>query len=97
VTTTKRLVSRTEFELLQQQIADLKAQLASLVPVSKTAPEPKISEDLITVIAAALAAYLGKRATIKFVRTIGDENLAWQNYGRASISGSHRLNTVRGW
>ena len=90
-------VSRAEFEGLQQEIADLKTQIQALLAASKKSAEPKISEDLITVIAAAVAAYIGKKATIRFIRRVADETAVWQEYGRTSISGSHALPQVRGW
>lgn len=95
--TEDRTVSRAEFEALQEEIADLRAQIQGLLATSKKPGEPKISEDLIAVIAATIAAYLGKKATIRFIRRAGDETAVWQEYGRASISGSHALPKTRGW
>jgi methylmalonyl-CoA carboxyltransferase large subunit len=97
IATDDKTVTRSEFEALQQQIEELKAQVASLLAASKGPAVPKISDDTIAVIAAAVAAYVGKKATIKFVRTVSDESGAWQTYGRANISGSHALPRTRGW
>jgi hypothetical protein len=44
-----------------------------------------------------VAAYLGKRATIRYVRRIHDESAAWRNQGRVSIAGSHQMPRTSGW
>jgi methylmalonyl-CoA carboxyltransferase large subunit len=90
-------VSRCEFEALEQQVRELKAQIASLMSVGSSAVESGISDDVMIAIAAAVAAYLGKKATIKFIRSGNGGSVAWQNYGRASISGSHALSRTRAW
>jgi methylmalonyl-CoA carboxyltransferase large subunit len=91
-------VGRSEFEALVREIAELRAQIAGLSASAKKPPEPKVSDELITVIVAAVAAYLGKKATVRFIRKANsDESNAWQGYGRASISGSHALPKLRGW
>ncbi len=51
-------------------------------------PEP-ISEDILLVIAAAVAAYLGERAHIRIVRLAPSH--AWAQQGRVSIQASHQL------
>jgi methylmalonyl-CoA carboxyltransferase 12S subunit len=63
-------------------------------PVSAPAPaaaqkaEP-VSEEIMLVIAAAVAAYLGERAHIRVVRLVPSH--AWAQQGRVSIQASHRL------
>jgi methylmalonyl-CoA carboxyltransferase large subunit len=53
------------------------------------APSEPISEELMLVIAAAVAAYLGERAHIRVVRLVSSQN--WAQQGRVSIQASHRL------
>jgi methylmalonyl-CoA carboxyltransferase 12S subunit len=48
-----------------------------------------ISEELILVIGAAVAAYLGKRASVRQIRLLG--SAAWAQQGRATIQASHIL------
>ena len=62
-------------------------------PQPERAPEPvveeAISEEILIVISAAVAAYLGERAHIRQVRLI--RTGAWAQEGRVSIQASHRL------
>jgi methylmalonyl-CoA carboxyltransferase large subunit len=58
------------------------------VPVAAPKEEP-ISEEIMLVIAAAVAAYLGERAHIRVVRLLPSN--AWSQQGRVSIQASHRL------
>ena len=86
---------------LQSKIATLEARIQQLehpapvpapVPVAKPAPAPQppeISEEVMLVIAAAVAAYLGERAHIRVVRLASSN--AWAQQGRVSIQASHRL------
>jgi methylmalonyl-CoA carboxyltransferase large subunit len=90
-------VTREEFEALSRQVIELRAQLAELAARAAIPVDAKISEDLVTVLAAAVAAFLGKRATIKFVRRVQPETGAWLDHGRATIVASHRMPHMRGW
>ncbi|MDX2154099.1 MAG: hypothetical protein SFV54_25390 [Bryobacteraceae bacterium] len=62
-------------------------------PVAAPAPQPSptepISEEILLVISAAVAAFLGDRAHIRSVRLISSR--AWAQEGRVSIQASHRL------
>ena len=58
---------------------------AAPVPV---APAP-ITEDLVLVITAAVAAFLGERAHVRQIRLISSS--AWAQQGRVSVQASHRL------
>ncbi|MCG9895430.1 MAG: hypothetical protein MH204_08150 [Fimbriimonadaceae bacterium] len=84
-------VTRAEFEELKAQIAELKALLKG------ADVEEGIPDDHMVAISAALAAYLGKRATIKFVRRKFTPGDSWRSQGRVSVAGSHRLEKTRGW
>jgi hypothetical protein len=75
---------RSEVEALRKEVAQLK----------KATPE--ISEETLSIIAAAVAAYLGERATVHFVRRIGEED-PWLAHGRATVVAQHKLPSTRGW
>ena len=81
---------------LQAKIAELEARIQEIEhpkPASTPAPQPPkeeaISEEIMLVIAAAVAAYLGERAHIRVVRLAPSH--AWAQQGRVSIQASHRL------
>jgi methylmalonyl-CoA carboxyltransferase large subunit len=81
---------------LQAKIAELEARIEELEhpqPAAAPAPQPPkeepISEEIMLVIAAAVAAYLGERAHIRVVRLAPSH--AWAQQGRVSIQASHRL------
>jgi methylmalonyl-CoA carboxyltransferase 12S subunit len=62
------------------------------VPAAAKVPEPRpepISEEILLVISAAVAAFLGERAHIRQVRLISSP--FWAIHGRASIQASHKL------
>jgi len=48
-----------------------------------------ISEELVLVISAAIAAFLGKKPRIRQIHLLGHE--AWAQQGRVMIQASHRL------
>jgi methylmalonyl-CoA carboxyltransferase large subunit len=88
---------------LEARIAQLE-QPQKIAPAAKQADPPvpaaapaqataavseSISEELMLVIAAAVAAYLGERAHIRVVRLVSSHN--WAQQGRVSIQASHRL------
>jgi methylmalonyl-CoA carboxyltransferase large subunit len=92
-------------EALRQEVARLGQRVAALEtaagqsrsvpasPPSSTAPpavvkEP-ISEEILAVLAAAVAAYLGKKAPIRQIRLISSH--AWAQQGRVTIQASHNL------
>jgi methylmalonyl-CoA carboxyltransferase 12S subunit len=60
------------------------AAIAGAQPVA----EEEISEEILSVIAAAVAAFLGLRARVRQVRLRRSE--AWAQQGRVSIMASHR-------
>src|SRR5262249_12450982 len=63
------------------------------VPEKK--PEPAgLSEELILVISAASAAFLGKKAPIRQIRLPG--SAAWAQEGRVTIQASHALSAHHG-
>jgi methylmalonyl-CoA carboxyltransferase large subunit len=57
--------------------------------VAPTAPAPReeISPEIVMVISAAIAAFMGKRPHIRQIRLIGSDT--WAQQGRVSIMASH--------
>jgi methylmalonyl-CoA carboxyltransferase large subunit len=67
------------------------APAASVAPAPpRAAPEPheEIGEEILMVIAASVAAFLGERAHVRQVRLVASE--AWAQQGRVSVMASHR-------
>jgi methylmalonyl-CoA carboxyltransferase large subunit len=62
-------------------------------PVPAPAPAPGISDELVTIIGAAIAAYLGKKAHVRQIRLLG--SAAWAQQGRVTVQASHRLEIDR--
>lgn len=58
------------------------------VPPPTAAPHEEVTEEILLVISAAVAAFLGERAHIRQVRLLGSE--AWAQQGRVSVMASHR-------
>jgi methylmalonyl-CoA carboxyltransferase large subunit len=67
-----------------------KAPIVTPVPA---APEPQeISEEVLVVIAAAVAAFMGKKARIRHTRLVQpSEANAWAQQGRVFVQASHNL------
>ncbi len=93
-----------QIEALQRQIEALTSRLAQIegygpqaapqtVATQATAvPAPEeegITEELLMAIAAAVSAYLGKRAPIRQIRLLSSQT--WAQQGRAYIQASHRI------
>jgi methylmalonyl-CoA carboxyltransferase large subunit len=88
---------QAKLEALEAQNQELEARIQELehptpppakAPVTAPKEEP-ISEEIMLIIAAAVAAYLGERAHIRVVRLVPSN--AWAQQGRVSIQASHRL------
>jgi methylmalonyl-CoA carboxyltransferase large subunit len=70
--------------------AEVKPAAAEQKPTILTEPKKtEISEEELTAISAALAAYLGVRVHIKRIRLLSSP--AWAQQGRVYIQASHRL------
>lgn len=66
------------------------AEPAPVVSTGRDSPlEAGIDPQVLTVIAAAVAAYLGERAHVKQVRLIGSHE--WGRQGRVNVQASHAL------
>jgi hypothetical protein len=86
-------VSRAEFDALLLELRDVKKRLDEFE--SKLPASDGLSDETAQVIAAAVAAYIGKRATIRVIRKVGDSD-QWSLQGRAALQGSHAMPRTRG-
>jgi methylmalonyl-CoA carboxyltransferase large subunit len=96
---------RRELSRLGERVAALEGGVAPPVPViappvpkaSPVAPPAparpvaaeELGDELILIISAAIAAFLGKRPHIRQIRLIG--SAAWAQQGRVTIQASHAL------
>lgn len=87
-------------EAVRRELAELGERVAALErragPAVAPAPAPPatpaaegLSEETVLVIAAAVAAFLGKKAPIRQIRLLG--SAAWAQQGRVTIQASHAL------
>jgi methylmalonyl-CoA carboxyltransferase large subunit len=88
-------------DALRHEFAKLSARVAALEAASNSPPSPLatttpvapvaegLSEELVLVISAAIAAYLGKKAPIRQIRVLG--TAGWAQQGRITIQASHVL------
>jgi len=96
---------RRELSRLNERVTALEA---SAPPLRLVTPESRsllpthvpihaageLSEELILVLGAAVAAYLGKKAHVRQVRLIG--TLPWAQQGRVTIQASHTVRSRTG-
>jgi len=86
-------MSETKDTVASDTVADLKALVAELTARVQTLEEqaaqrhPEVGEDVLLAIAAACAAYLGKRATVKQVHL--RRGSTWAAQARAAAQQSH--------
>ena len=85
---------RREVARLNQRVAALEeaagsSNLAVSQPPARAPAAEGLSEDLVLVISAAVAAFLGKKAHVRQIRLLG--SAAWAHQGRATIQASHAL------
>ena len=94
---------REELARLQERIARLEGaavpEPAVPSPAPQAAPKPapvaeEIPEEIVLVLSAAIAAFLGKRARIRQIRLLG--SAAWAQQGRVSIQASHHIAVQHG-
>ncbi len=92
---------------IQAELAKLGARVAALESAglaessrrspSAAAPPPQgsepLSEEVVLVLGAAVAAFLGKKAHIRGIQLLGSS--AWAQQGRVAIQASHALNSSR--
>jgi methylmalonyl-CoA carboxyltransferase 12S subunit len=89
---------RKEVARLGERVAALEAGRGAPVPPASgmqaagTAAPPQdqgVSEEILLVISAAIAAFLGKKAPIRQIRLLRSD--AWAQQGRTTIQASHTL------
>ena len=90
---------REEVAKLQERIARLEgraaAEPAALAPApAPAAAEEDIPEEIVLVLSAAIAAFVGMRPRIRQIRLLG--SAAWAQQGRVSIQASHHLDVQHG-
>lgn len=87
---------------LRDEVSRLGKRLAALesagsrpaAPPLAAPPKPEeMNEELMLIISAAVAAYLGVQPRIRQVRLIG--STTWSQHGRATIQASHAITTAR--
>ncbi len=85
-----------ELALLRERVTALETTLAvkpapapaqAAQPVQS--PQEEISEEIVMVLSAAIAAFLGKKAPVRQIRLLG--SAAWAQQGRVTIQASHNL------
>lgn len=79
-------------ERLRAEVARLGERVAVLEAAHAAAPAlgPGVSPELISIISASIAAYLGVKPRIKQIRLVG--GASWAQQGRVTIQASHALN-----
>ena len=75
---------------LAAQAPMAQAAAAGPAPVQPDKAADEFSEELLLVLSAAVAAYLGKRPHIRAIRLLGSS--AWAQQGRVFVQASHQLN-----
>ena len=91
---------RQELARLGERVAVLEAAVGTKPPASAPAPPAPaaeasdLSEELLLVISAAVAAFLGKKPHIRQIRLLG--TTAWAQQGRVTIQASHALSARHG-
>jgi methylmalonyl-CoA carboxyltransferase large subunit len=98
---------RAQVSKLTSQVASLEGAArteleaaSALAPAPAAAPPPatpaegeRLPEEIVLVISAAVAAFLGKRARIRGIRVVS--SASWAHQGRVSIQASHALPSQR--
>jgi len=91
--TTQQLVElvealRSDLKTLNERVAALEKSATAKVNGAPTGPAP-VSEEVLAVLSAAIAAYLGCTPKIRQIRLVG--NAGWAQQGRVTIQASHNL------
>src|SRR6516164_5011688 len=81
---------RQELSRLSERVAALEAAVPRAPVLAPWPPATEgLSEELVLVISAAIAAFLGKKPHIRQIRLLG--TTAWSQQGRVTIQASHAL------
>lgn len=65
------------------------AQAASAPPPVPLPAPAALNDDVVMILSAAIAAFLGKKPHIRQIRLLG--SAAWAQQGRVTVQASHRL------
>jgi methylmalonyl-CoA carboxyltransferase 12S subunit len=100
-------MAKQEIKALEEELHELRLRvekLESQLAVAKGTPPPEqstpveaergVSSEVVLIISAAVAAFLGKRASIRQIRLSGES--PWAMQGRATVQASHGIEFVRG-
>jgi methylmalonyl-CoA carboxyltransferase large subunit len=85
----RRLAERVTALEAASSAARQDSRLARAEPESHPPAEEGINEEILVVISAAIAAYLGKKPSIRQIRLLG--TATWAQQGRVTIQASHTL------
>lgn len=90
-----------ELKQVQQSLAALAEKKPTAVVVTPAPPAPKIEpkppvpeavpEEIMLVIAAAVAAFVGKSARVRSARYVHEGQSPWAQQGRVFVQASHNL------
>jgi len=90
-----------ELQNLRKRVDEIEAVLSAQAQHGPDGDKPieaatnqEVSPELALVISAAVAAFLGKRATLRQIRLTGAT--PWAMQGRATVQASHGIEFVRG-
>jgi methylmalonyl-CoA carboxyltransferase large subunit len=87
---------RQEVARLGERVAALEARAGAAPDAAaptQPMPDEELSEEILLVLSAAIAAYLGKKAPIRQIRLLRSD--AWAQQGRTTIQASHALQPDR--
>jgi methylmalonyl-CoA carboxyltransferase large subunit len=87
---------RQEVARLGERVAALEARAESIPRATTPAqsmPTEELSEEILLVLSAAIAAYFGKKVPIRQIRLLRSD--AWAQQGRTTIQASHALQPDR--
>lgn len=83
-------MSEPTLDSLCSELESLRAEIAELRALLKPNPEVEVEEHIVPVLAAAIAAFLGKRATFRVIRRHPVQQDGWRLQGRVAVQGARR-------
>lgn len=85
---------RDELARLSDRVGKLEAQMTESAAALKAVSATGVDDELLAVISATIAAYLGCKPHIRQIRLLGNTN--WVQNGRVTIQASHNFQTHHG-
>lgn len=83
-------MSDPTLDSLRSELESLRAEIAELRALLKPNLEVEVEEHIVPVLAAAIAAFLGKRATFRVIRRHPVQQEGWRLQGRVAVQGARR-------